>query len=233
MNSQEWLLLLQKPGYRWSPLLSNEIVSEKPIGITLEQLSTAEMGLTYALPQEYIAFLQLNNGAVVEFYDLWYLKIWPIHEVHQLAADYGFNSKMTPNLIPFGFDGANNVLAFDTNQNGNHARYPIVSIAALDDIGQQIAKDFLELLTLRRSFYGGDPVEHGTAMLMTPNNARPSFSQNSVPHASVVILSNNRISEKLTQLGYTGYALAQGEIILPPVCEIPAGSFLLGNVSYG
>jgi formylglycine-generating enzyme required for sulfatase activity len=44
-----------------------------------------------------------------------------------------------------------------------------------------------------------------------------------------ITLSRDRLPERLAQLGFAAYRAGETEYILPPVCDVPAGAFLMGS----
>ncbi len=86
-------------------------------------------------------------------------------------------------------------------------------------------------------FFHGDMdlLIHKLDVLFAPAPAQPAASAPPVPlpqppSAQAVKLPADKLPVRLSQLGFTAYHTARGaEYMAPPLCTVPAGSFLMGS----
>ena len=79
--------------------------------------------LNFALPAEYVAFLQKMNGGEGFVGKGGYLMLWPIEELIEHNREY-ISTENVPGLFLFGSDGGGEAFAFDTRS----AQCPIVMV---------------------------------------------------------------------------------------------------------
>ena len=97
-----------------------------------------------ALPQDYIAHLQVANGGEGFVGDA-YLVLWPVEQLIELNEAYKVG-EFAPGLFLFGSDGGGEAFAFDLRAKGSRpiVSVPFVSMALTE--ARPIGSDFNEFL---------------------------------------------------------------------------------------
>ncbi len=147
MTPDDWLLILNQPEYEWS---SRE---DPRKGATEGDLESLTLWCGHLLPEDYMAFLRLTNGA-----DIWHkafgtIRIWPTHQIPHFSAVEGFDA--IPGVMAFGDDTSEEVLAFDMQSRHAKRPYPVYcfDINTLHwgwDAAIHVADTFTDLVLLRQ-----------------------------------------------------------------------------------
>jgi hypothetical protein len=163
MTSNRWLSTLERPTYTWD---------YRGPPATNEQIDALALFAGRRLPPDYIAFLQMCNGADIWHGDHWLLKIWPSDQIPAIATGYRFDEH-TPRAMPFATDGGGEALVFDMRREPLDGEYPILLVNYVTlgwDETIPVARSFRALLLLdgplfhamqrgRKTMPGNDPKE--------------------------------------------------------------------------
>lgn len=140
----DWLRILEQPEYEWEYRTS---------GATEHELHYLQEWLKRPLPEDYVAFMRMSNGAVLWYEDIWHLQIWSVGDVKAWTQQYGFSEKM-PGAIALGDNGGGEGLIFDTRPQHSDGLYPILAVNFVTINWQEtlpVASSFRDLLLLRHS----------------------------------------------------------------------------------
>ncbi len=125
-------------------------------GASKEAIADFLRALGLSVPNEYLDFMQVSNGAEGFVGDGGYVMLWPVQDIVERNQDYKVGD-FAPGLLLFGSDGGGEGFAFDTRQDG----MPIVSVPfvsmSLDDLwpcGKSFA-EFIEYLARLNSETNG------------------------------------------------------------------------------
>jgi hypothetical protein len=147
--TDEWLAFLHSPGYEWEATTP---------GATHEQVRNLEIYCGRPLPLSYIRLLEVANGGVVAFDDLWLIHLWPVHEIPSWCEAYGLTPNSMPGTLPFADDGGSEALVFDIRPSHPDGQYPVLAVNFIT-IGWrealQVSDSFHSLLLLRHRLLEG------------------------------------------------------------------------------
>ncbi len=127
-------------------------------GATEAEIRDLAMRLSRPLPEAYVAFLRLANGAEVRYSRLWDVVLYPTSEVTEVWRLYQFDPELFPGAVLFGSNGGDELLVFDMRPEQPDGRYPVYVTYNLDvnwEDATVVAEDFRGLLLLRKSLLHG------------------------------------------------------------------------------
>jgi hypothetical protein len=188
MEPGDWRTLLSDPEYQWDSF-----------GPGMSDHDLAELARWFGrpLPEDYIAFLRLSDGAAVQYDLLWDLSIHPGTQLPEIAEGYHVGAPDLPGAILFGSHAIFH-LVFDTRPQHSDGRYPVLAIDWYElssgwEKAIPVADDFRSLLLLRRPLL---PEVQMTRAGMTNNHAQVAVELN-CPSCGI------RVSDRvLFQWGY-------------------------------
>ena len=145
----DWLSAIQTdPDYQWH--------SRNP-GAAYQQVAQLEQFAGRPLPDDYVAFLKVANGAALSYKDVWYMRVWAADDIPAWSAAYGFTATRVHGALVIGDNGGSEALLFDLRPQHPDKRYPVCALdfVSLDwNDALRVADTFQETLQLRHPLLG-------------------------------------------------------------------------------
>jgi hypothetical protein len=101
-------------------------------GASMKSINEVEQSLGLRFPQDFKQFLVLSDGAI-GFVGSNYVELWSVKEIEDFNQALELRT-ISPDLLAFGTDGANEIYAFKFDETGSSiVQAPMIGIS-LDDI---------------------------------------------------------------------------------------------------